>query len=250
MKTKLKFIPARMALALLGMFPAASARGKTRSPALALASYSSPTTSPTAIRPRRPSRSSTTSAIFSAPARPTSGRCRRSPSRQWQRGQASFGAGNGGQSPRFVSYDDRLGILTPNATTPYYIVFVDLCDWTVRNRHASRRARWIERWLADGHCRNTDAVGASISCSVRDRRRRRTWRAIEVRRSTDLQLCSGLRITGHRSEGGARAARAIPVPILTRSAAIRRRRRSSGRGRRHGAACRRAAWSIGNGSTT
>jgi hypothetical protein len=44
---------------------------------------------------------------------------------QWQRGQASFGAGNG-DIAAILSYDDRLGILTPNATTPYYIVFSDL----------------------------------------------------------------------------------------------------------------------------
>ena len=44
---------------------------------------------------------------------------------QWQSGQASFGAGNG-DIAAILSYDDRLGILTPNATTPYYIVFDDL----------------------------------------------------------------------------------------------------------------------------
>jgi hypothetical protein len=44
---------------------------------------------------------------------------------QWQRGQASFGAGNG-DIASLLSYDDRLGVLTPNATTPYYYIFVDL----------------------------------------------------------------------------------------------------------------------------
>src|SRR6185436_12205875 len=44
---------------------------------------------------------------------------------EWQHGQASFGAGNGAIA-EILSYDDRLGILTPNATTPYYIVFADL----------------------------------------------------------------------------------------------------------------------------
>jgi hypothetical protein len=43
----------------------------------------------------------------------------------WQQGQASFGAGYG-DIAEVLSYDDRLGILTPNATTPYYIVFGDL----------------------------------------------------------------------------------------------------------------------------
>src|SRR5689334_4019096 len=44
---------------------------------------------------------------------------------QWQRGQASFGAGNG-DIASLLSYNDRLGVLTPNATTPYYLIFVDL----------------------------------------------------------------------------------------------------------------------------
>jgi hypothetical protein len=43
----------------------------------------------------------------------------------WQRGQASFGAGNG-DIASLLSYEDRLGVLTPNATTPYYLIFADL----------------------------------------------------------------------------------------------------------------------------
>ena len=44
---------------------------------------------------------------------------------EWQRGQESFGAKNG-DIAALLSYDDRLGVLTPNATTPYYLVFADL----------------------------------------------------------------------------------------------------------------------------
>jgi hypothetical protein len=44
---------------------------------------------------------------------------------EWQHGHASFGAGSG-DIAAILSYDDRLGILTPNATTPYYIVFAEL----------------------------------------------------------------------------------------------------------------------------
>src|SRR4029077_11687712 len=44
---------------------------------------------------------------------------------QWQRGQASFGAGDG-DIASLLTYDDRLGVLTPNATTPYYLIFADL----------------------------------------------------------------------------------------------------------------------------
>ena len=41
---------------------------------------------------------------------------------QWQYGQATFCAGNGVLG-EFVAFDDKLGILTPNATTPYYLAF-------------------------------------------------------------------------------------------------------------------------------
>jgi len=44
---------------------------------------------------------------------------------EWQHGQESFGAKNG-DIAALLSYDDRLGALTPNATTPYYYVFADL----------------------------------------------------------------------------------------------------------------------------
>jgi hypothetical protein len=44
---------------------------------------------------------------------------------QWHHGQQSFGAGDG-DIAALLGYDDRLGVLTPNATTPYYIVFADL----------------------------------------------------------------------------------------------------------------------------
>lgn len=44
----------------------------------------------------------------------------------WQRGQSEqLGAANG-QVVAYLSYADKLGILTPNATTPYYMAFIDL----------------------------------------------------------------------------------------------------------------------------
>lgn len=46
----------------------------------------------------------------------------------WQRGQSEqLGAANG-QVVAYLSYADKLGILTPNATTPYYLAFVDLTE--------------------------------------------------------------------------------------------------------------------------
>jgi hypothetical protein len=44
---------------------------------------------------------------------------------QWQQTHASFGAWNG-DIAALLSFDDRLGVLTPNATTPYYLIFADL----------------------------------------------------------------------------------------------------------------------------
>jgi hypothetical protein len=44
---------------------------------------------------------------------------------EWQRGQASFGAAFGTVAAA-LTFDEKLGILTPNATTPYYLCFLDL----------------------------------------------------------------------------------------------------------------------------
>src|SRR6476646_3666408 len=44
---------------------------------------------------------------------------------EWQHGQESIGA-KSGDVGQFLTYEDRLGILTPNATTPYYIAFGDV----------------------------------------------------------------------------------------------------------------------------
>ncbi len=44
---------------------------------------------------------------------------------QWQRAQSVFGAGSGG-IVEFTTYDGKVGILTANATTPYYVGFADL----------------------------------------------------------------------------------------------------------------------------
>jgi hypothetical protein len=44
---------------------------------------------------------------------------------EWQHGQASFG-GVLGTVAAAVTFNEKLGILTPNATTPYYLCFLDL----------------------------------------------------------------------------------------------------------------------------
>ena len=44
---------------------------------------------------------------------------------EWQHASEGLGAANG-QIVAYLSYTDKRGILTPNATTPYYVGFVDL----------------------------------------------------------------------------------------------------------------------------
>ncbi len=46
---------------------------------------------------------------------------------EWRHGAKDLGARNG-QPVAYLSYTDRLGILTPNATTPYYVAFADLSE--------------------------------------------------------------------------------------------------------------------------
>jgi hypothetical protein len=49
---------------------------------------------------------------------------------EWQRGQASFGASFGTVGAT-LSFDEKLGIMTPNSTTPYYLSFLDLSKGAV-----------------------------------------------------------------------------------------------------------------------
>ena len=46
---------------------------------------------------------------------------------EWQNASEGLGAANG-QIVAYLSYADKRGILTPNATTPYYVGFVDLAQ--------------------------------------------------------------------------------------------------------------------------
>ena len=92
----------------------------------ASARSNSPTTSPTAIRPTRRSTSFTTSVIFNGPARPISGPFRRSRLRRGSADSPRTSAPGTDRSSRSCLYEARRGILTANATTPYYLGFADL----------------------------------------------------------------------------------------------------------------------------
>jgi hypothetical protein len=111
---------------------------------------------------------------------------------QWQQGQASFGA-TSGDIAEILSYDDRLGILTPNATTPYYIVFADLSGgpliidmppnvrgglsdaWQRALPDTNKSAKYLV--LGPGQEAPADVAG------------------LEVRRSTTFNMFVGIRIT-------------------------------------------------------
>lgn len=111
---------------------------------------------------------------------------------EWQAGQASMGAGNGAVGS-FLTFDEKLGIMTPNGTTPYYISFNDLADGpVVINLPPNVRGGTIDGWqgalpetvkpakyliLGPGQKQPDDVTG------------------FEVRRSSTFNIMMGLRIT-------------------------------------------------------
>ena len=79
-----------------------------------------------AIRPTRRSTSFTTSAIFNGRAKPISGPLPAVSFTSWQRGVTQQLGAKNGQVVAILSLEARRGILTANATTPYYLGFADL----------------------------------------------------------------------------------------------------------------------------
>ena len=64
--------------------------------------------------------------IFNAPARPISGRFRRSRSRRFSTALTKELGARNGQIVSLLSYEAKRSVLTANATTPYYLGFADL----------------------------------------------------------------------------------------------------------------------------
>lgn len=125
MKIKLKLIHARIAVALIGVFSALAAFGQDQATNTRIGELkfthdfaSGYPTKETVekLYDERDFQRACQAYLWSIPAVSFA---------QWQHGLASFGAGNF-EIAAILSYDDRLGVLTPNATTPYYLVFADL----------------------------------------------------------------------------------------------------------------------------
>jgi hypothetical protein len=111
---------------------------------------------------------------------------------EWQHGQASFGAGNG-DIAALLSYDDRLGVLTPNATTPYYIVFADLTAGPLIIDMPPN----VRGGLSDAWQRGLPDTGQSAKYLVLGPGQEAPTdvAGFEVRRSTTFNMFVGIRIT-------------------------------------------------------
>lgn len=134
---------------------------------------------------------------------------------QWRFGQQTFGASDSVVAA-FLTFDEKLGILTPNATTPYYLAFVDLARGpVVVELPAGVRGGTLDAWqrtlpdaekparyLLVGPAEEppADAVG------------------FEVRRSPTFGVMLGLRITTtDPKEGEAQLAKLQIYPYAQRA---------------------------------
>ena len=164
---------------------------------------------------------------------------------EWQRGLASFGAGFGTVGAT-LTFNERLGIMTPNSVTPYYLSFIDLSKgpfvvdlppgvrggvidgWQYNLDDTARSAKYL--LIGPGQATPADTAG------------------YEVRPSATNLCMVGLRITStDPKEGAAQLARFGLYPYARRAAP--RRPASSRRRTRPGAACRGATWATGSAST-
>ncbi|HET6942942.1 MAG TPA: DUF1254 domain-containing protein [Sphingomicrobium sp.] len=107
---------------------------------------------------------------------------------------AELGAANG-QIVAFLSYTDKLGILTPNATTPYYIGFVDLAQsgpMVVELPPSGIRAGLVNIWQAGMEgC----APGGKYLILGPGQEQSGDVSGFEILRSSSLGFMIGVRIT-------------------------------------------------------
>jgi hypothetical protein len=163
---------------------------------------------------------------------------------QWQRGLASFGAGNG-DIAAILSYDDRLGILTPNATTPYYIVFDDLSGGPIVIDMPPN----VRGGLSDGwqHALTDTNKSAKYLVLGPGQEAPADVAGFDVRRCPTFNMFVGIRITAtDPKEAAALLAQFRAYPYAQRAnPPVRKLFRPK---ERSGARCHRAEWIIGSDS--
>jgi len=98
-----------------------------------------------------------------------------------------------GDIAALLSYDDRLGVLTPNATTPYYIVFADLATGPLIIEMPPN----VRGGLSDAWQRGLPDTGKSAKYLVLGpgQEAPADVEGFEVRRSSTFNMFVGIRIT-------------------------------------------------------
>ncbi len=164
----------------------------------------------------------------------------------WQRGITQQLGAKNGQIVAILSLEARRGILTANATTPYYLGFADLSAGPLV---MVIPPRGVQGGISDAWQRtipSTESPGTYLVLApgqkVPD-----NVAAYTVRQSPSFNIFLGVRLT---DADPAQAKEALAQLQMTRNATIRRRQRFSTSAQRHGVACRRAEWNIGSGSMT
>jgi hypothetical protein len=111
---------------------------------------------------------------------------------EWQHGQESIGA-KSGDVGQFLSYEDRLGILTPNATTPYYIAFGDLSSGPlIVDMPPKVRGGLIDAWQ---HALPSTSNSAKYLVLGPGQEAPADTAGFEVRRCATFNMLVGIRIT-------------------------------------------------------
>jgi hypothetical protein len=165
----------------------------------------------------------------------------------WQRGINGLGARNG-QIVAILSYEARRGILTANATTPYYLGFADLSSGP---QIIIIPPQGVQGGISDGWqitIPGSETPGTYLLLAPGQKAPDDVSGYI-VRQSPTFNIFLGARLTDEdpaRAKQTLRSSRCIRTPNVT----IRRLWTSSTSARGPGAACPRAGWSIGSGSTT
>ena len=156
----------------------------------------------------------------------------------WQRGLTEqLGAANG-QIVAILSYEARRGVLTANATTPYYLGFADLSAGPLV---LEMPAQGVQGAINDAWQNEIPGAGepGRYLMVAPEQEPPADTAGFVVRRSPTVNVFLGVRLTDP-DPTTAKEALSTSGCIPTRSVRSRRRRRSSTRGRRPGAVCRRA----------